>query len=317
MQRFLLRRTIFAFISLLGATAIVFGLSRLQGDPLLLYATPGYGLSPQQEEALTKKLRLDEPLAIQYLHWVGGILRGDLGRSILDNRPVTTTLSAKWGNTIQLSIAGMIVALLLGIPLGVLSAVKRGSVWDYFGRTFALFGMATPVFWVGLMAIFLFSVRLDWLPSGTKYTYDTFPLSWDNIKHFIMPSFFLGWGPAAGLLRITRSSMLDTLDSEFIKLARAKGVSYNRVIWKHALRNATIPPLTVIGLMMAGFITGTVVIETVFSWPGIGALAVQAVFNNDFPLMTGIVMIFVAIYLVINLISDLLYVVVDPRIRIE
>ena len=317
MQRFLLRRAIFSLISILGATAIVFGLSRLQGDPLLLYATPGYGLSAAQEEAITERLRLDEPLVVQYLYWLGGLAKGDLGRSLLDNRPVLTTLSAKWGNTLQLALAGMVVALVMGIPLGVLSAVKRGSMWDYFGRTFALFGMATPVFWVGLMAIFFFSVRLGWLPVGTKYSYDTFLFSWDNIKHFIMPAFFLGWGPAAGLLRITRSAMLDTLDSEYIKLARAKGVGRNRVIWKHALRNAAIPPLTVIGLMMAGFITGTVVIESVFSWPGIGALAVQAVFNNDFPLMTGIVLIFVGIYLLINLVSDLLYVLIDPRIRIN
>jgi peptide/nickel transport system permease protein len=317
MQRFLLRRLIFTVLSLIGATAIVFGLSRLQGDPLLLYATPGYGLSPAQQQALTEKLRLDKPLAVQYLYWLGDILQGDFGDSLLDRRPVTTTLSAKWGNTFQLAIAGMLVAVLIGVPLGVLSAVKRGSYMDYFGRTFALFGLATPAFWVGIMAIYLFSVKWQVLPAGTKYTYETFPLAWDNVKHFIMPAFFLGWGPAAGLLRITRSAMLDTLDSEFIKLARAKGVSYNKVIWKHALKNAAIPPLTVISLMMAGFITGTVVIEQVFAWPGIGNLAVQAVFNNDYPLMTGIVLIFVAIYMVVNFAADMLYAVIDPRIRYD
>ena len=188
-----MRRFIFTLISLIGATSIVFGLSRLQGDPLLLYATPGYGLSAAQEKALTEKLRLDKPLAVQYLYWLGGIVRGDFGRSLLDNRPVTKTLSAKWGNTMQLALAGFLVAVLIGIPLGVLSAVKRGSVWDYFGRTFALFGLATPVFWVGLMAISVFAVQLELLPVGTKYTYETFPLAWANIQHFIMPAFFLGW----------------------------------------------------------------------------------------------------------------------------
>lgn len=303
------------FLSFMGATAIVFAMSRMTGDPLLLYATPGYGLTPQQEAALTARLGLDKPLVVQYFVWLGRVFRGDLGETLLDKRAVTSIIEEKWGNSIQLGMAAWILSVAIGIPLGILSAVRRGTVWDMFGRGFAVFGTATPSFWIGLMLIYLFAVELDWLPSGTKYGYGGFPLAWSNIRHFILPAVVLGWGPAAGFARITRSAMLDVLDSEFIKLARAKGVTSRSVIWKHALKNAAIPPLTLMAVTMAGFITGTVVVEQVFAWPGLGATAVQAVFNNDFALLTGIVLIFVIIFGIANLIADLMYGFLDPRIR--
>lgn len=294
---------------------MVFAMSRMAGDPLLLYATPGYGLTPAQEAAITERLGLDKPLAVQYFVWLGRVFRGDLGETLLDKRNVTAVIGEKWGNSVQLGIAAWILSVAIGVPLGILSAVKRGTFWDYFGRAFAVLGTATPAFWIGLMLIYVFAVELDWLPSGTKYSYGGFPLAWSNIKHFILPSIVLGWGPAAGFTRITRSAMLDVLDSEFIKLARAKGVTNRVVIWKHALKNAAIPPLTLIAVTMAGFITGTVVVEQVFSWPGLGQTAVQAVFNNDFALLTGIVLIFVIIFGIANLVADLAYGFLDPRIR--
>lgn len=302
-------------LSIVGATAIVFALSRMAGDPLNLYATSGYGLSAAQETALRKELRLDKPLVVQYVSWLGRVMKGDFGRTLVSKRPVKAIIGEKIGNSLQLGLAAWILAVGIGVPLGVLSAVKRASFWDYFGRTFALLGTATPGFWIGLMMIYLFAVTLDWLPSGTKYGYEAFPLSWDNIKHFLMPAFVLGWGPAAGFLRITRSAMLEILDSEFVKFARSKGVSSSSVIWRHALRNALIPPLTLIALTMAGFITGTVVVEQVFSWPGLGATAVQAVFNNDFALLTGIVLIFVVIFAAANFLADIGYAYLDPRIK--
>ncbi len=187
--------------------------------------------------------------------------------------------------------------------------MKRGSIWDYFGRGFALFGQALPVFWVGIMLILIFSVQLRWLPTGTLGE------SGNSVKHFILPTITLGWIAAASYLRLVRSAMLEILDSEFIKLARAKGVSNFKVIWKHAFRNALIAPLTFSSLLLTAFITGAVVTESIFSIPGLGRLAVGAIFDNDFPVMVGVVLVFTFMYVTLNFLTDLLYAMIDPRIR--
>jgi peptide/nickel transport system permease protein len=316
MQRFILRRFFFMFFSLLAATIVVFGLSRATGDPLLLYAKPGgYGMSPEQIEALTKKLGLDKPLVAQYFIWLGRILRADFGKTILDERPVLSVIRLKIFNTMRLALGSWIWAVAISLPLGVLSAVRRGTVWDYIGRAFAVFGMSVPAFWVGLMGIFVFSVQLGWFPSGSVDPTGAFPLSWTNIKYYIMPALIMGWYPAAALLRLTRSAMLEILDSEFIKFARAKGVREWFVVWKHAFRNAVIPPITMMALMMAQFIIGSIVIEQVFAWPGMGRLAVDAIFNNDFPLLTGCVLLFACMFVLVNFLADVAYAYLDPRIR--
>ncbi|MCH8897605.1 MAG: ABC transporter permease [Chloroflexi bacterium] len=237
-------------------------------------------------------------------------VRGDLGESMLDRKPVTEILLDAVGPTMQLAAFGWIFATVLGVPLGVLSAVKRGSVWDYLGRGVALMGQTLPVFWVGIMGILIFSVQLGWLPTGAKP--DEF-----SLKHFITPAITLGWFSAAGYLRLTRSAMLDVMDSEYIKLARAKGVNATAVIWRHAFRNAIIAPLTFSSLVLAGFITGAIVTETVFSWPGLGRLAFTAVDDNDFPLMVGLMLLFTFMFLIVNLLTDILYADVDPRIRYD
>ena len=187
-----------------------------------------------------------------------------------------------------------------------MSAIKRGSLWDYVGRSWALIGQALPPYWLGVMLVLLFAVMLNWLPSGRK----------GDWSHYVLPTVTLGWGAASGMLRLTRSAMLEVLDSEYIKFARAKGVGMNWIIWKHALKNAVIAPLTYSGLLLAGFLTGTVITETVFSWPGLGRLAVTAVFNNDFPVLTGVVLLVTVVYLTVNLLTDVLYAVIDPRIRL-
>ncbi len=303
-------------LSILAATAIVFGLSRAAGDPLLLYAKPGgYGVTPEQEEALKKKLRLDRPLVVQYLLWLTDLARGDFGRTLLAEQKVTKVVGEKMGATIQLGIVSWALATLMGVPLGILSATSRGSIWDYLGRGYALLGQSLPTFWLGLMLILVFSARFDILPFGTRGTGEAFPLSWSNIRYFILPSFAIGWGSAAVYLRLTRSAMLEVIDSEFIKLARAKGVARSTIIWKHGFRNALIPPLTVSTLIIAGSITGSVVIETVFSWPGLGRLAVQAVQDNDFPILTAVVLFFAFVFVTVNFITDVLYALIDPRIR--
>jgi len=303
-------------LSAIAATIVVFGISRAAGDPLLLYAKPGgYGVSPEQIETLEKKLGLDRPLTVQYVMWLSRVMRGDLGRTLLTETPVSKVVGQKIAATFQLGFAAWVLATVVGIPLGVISAVNRGSPLDYVARIFALLGQAVPSFWLGIMSILLFAVLLGWLPVGTKGLEEGFPLSWTNLKYFVLPSITLGWGAAAGYLRITRSAMLEVLDSEYIRLARAKGVSHRRAIWKHAFKNALLPPLTVSSLLLAGFITGSVVTEQVFAWPGLGRLAVRAVQDNDFPIMTACALIFVGIFVILNFVTDILYAIVDPRIR--
>ena len=309
MGAFLIRRLAFVLIALLGATAVVFGLSRMAGDPVLLYAKPaGYG-SEDYLDNLRKKLGTDRPLVIQYLRWVGQLAQGDLGRTLLAERPVIDVIQEKIWNTFQLAFAGWAFATIIGVPLGVLSAVKRGTYWDYVGRSIALFGQALPAFWVGVMLVLVFAVYWEIFPAAFKG--DGF-----SPKHFILPTITIGWGAAAGYLRITRSAMLEVLDSEFVKLARAKGAGSRSVIWKHAFKNALIPPLTLSALLLAGLMNGAVVAEVVFAWPGLGRVAlVEAVNNNDFPLLTGAVFIFTIIYLIMNFVADVLYAWADPRIR--
>lgn len=316
MKAFVTRRFLYMILSVLAATVIVFGLSRMVGDPRLLYAKPGgYGITEEQFEAIGVKPGLDRPLVVQYGMWLGKILKGDLGRTLVNERPVTKVIGEKIGNTLQLGLVAWILASVIGIPLGVLSATRRGSALDYLGRSFALIGQALPAFWLGIIFILIFGAYLGWLPSGTRGFHEGFPLAWGNVKFFVLPAITLALGAAAGYLRITRSAMLEVLDSEYVKLARAKGISGRAVIWKHAFRNALIPPLTVSSLLLVSLLTGVIVVETVFSWPGLGNLAVQAVDNNDFPVLTAAVLIFAVLWVVMNFMTDLAYAFIDPRIR--
>jgi peptide/nickel transport system permease protein len=257
-------------------------------------------------------------VVVQYLSWLGKALTGDFGESFGQQRPVRMVIGGKIGATLRLALGAWLFAIGVGVPMGVLAAVRRATVWDYLGRGFALFGQALPVFWTGIMSILIFSVMLDWLPAGTRGDYRGFPLAWENVKYHILPSLVLGWPAAAGIMRLTRSAMLEVLDSEYVKFARAKGVSEFTVIWKHALKNSLIPPLTAAMLLLAGYLNGAVITETIFSWPGIGWLALKrAVYDNDFPLLLGCVFVFVGIYLFFSFLADILYAFVDPRIRYQ
>ncbi len=279
------------------------------GDPTVLFLPEeGYGLDAAELEKARKRLHLDKPVPLQYAFWVGDLLQGDLGQDLGDRHPISTKLRDKLPPTLRLGFAGYILATLIGIPLGVLSAVKRGSVWDMVGRIFALLGQSLPAFWIAILAILIFAVWLEWLPAGTQG--EGF-----SIKHYILPTLTLAWLPAAGYLRLMRSSMLEVLDSEYVKLARAKGVAVNSVIWKHAFKNALIAPLTLSGLILAGFITGSVSIEVVFGWPGIARLAVEAIQTNNLTTLSVITLIFTLIYVVLNFAVDIIYGAIDPRIR--
>ena len=288
---------------------LVFGLSRFLGDPrYLLLGEAGYGISQESWEEMGRELHLDDPVPVQFAYWAGNVLKGNLGKDLEDNRKVLPKLLQKFGPTIKLGIAAWILATIVGIPLGVLSAVKRATPWDYLGRGIALIGQALPQFWIGILAILIFTVKLNWLPAGGMG--EGFA-----IRNFIMPTITLAWLPAASYLRFTRSAMLEVMDSEFVKLARTKGVGSRMVIWKHAFRNAALVPLTATALVLAGFITGAILVEAVFAWPGIGFYAVQAVQTNNINVLVPIVLIFTVIFIMANFVVDILYLFLDPRIR--
>ncbi len=288
---------------LFAITIFIFGLSRAAGDPRLLYLNEY--MTKEQWDELGREMGLDRPLVVQYFTWLKGALRGDLGKSLRDQRDALQLVLDNAPATLQLAAGSLVFTLITAIPLGVLSAVKRGSILDYAGRLFALIGQSAPGFWLGIVFIIIFAVELDWLPTGRR----------GGISHYILPSVTLGWYPTAGLLRLIRSSMLQVLDSEYLKLARAKGVSSTMVIWKHAFRNALIAPLTYASLLLAALVTGAVVTETVFAWPGLGRLGVSAVNNNDFPVIVAVVLFATMIYVATNLVVDVLYAYIDPRIR--
>ena len=302
MKRFLAKRLIASIVIMWFATAVVFGLSRAAGDPTFLFIS-----EYTTDEVIAewrKEFGLDRPYPIQYLSWLGTAIRGDFGASLNEARPAIDVVVQRLPATLQLAAVSFVFAIAIGIPIGVLSAVKRGSWWDLGGRVFALIGQATPNFWMGIMLVLLFSVQFELLPTSGR----------GGIDHYVLPAITLGSGSAAGLVRLTRSAMLEMLDSEFVKFARSKGVPAHTVVWKHAFRNSLIVPVTYAGLILAAFTTGTVVVETVFGWPGIGRLAVTAINDNDFPVMSATVLLFTLMYLVVNFIVDISYALIDPRI---
>jgi len=304
-QRYLLRRVLQGFGTLLIISLIVFLLARLSGDPLNIMLSEE--ASKEDYAVAAKHWGLDRPLTEQYLTFLGNALRGDLGQSIRLRRPALELVWERLPATLQLAGAAIFVSLVIAIPIGVLSAVKRDTPLDYIGKIIALIGQSMPSFWLGIVLIWIFAVTLGWLPaSGTG-----------SFQHFILPAVALGWYQVAAVMRLVRSAMLDVLDSEYVKLARIKGVAERGVVWKHCLRNAAIPPLTYIGFIVAVLLTGSIVIETVFAWPGIGLLAIDAVRCRDFPVVQTVVLLYAAKYVIINLLVDVAYVYVDPRIRFQ
>jgi peptide/nickel transport system permease protein len=305
MRRFVTKRLGYAVLSLFLLSLTIFLLVRVTGDPAALMAEPG--ASAEQLAAIRKNLGLDRPLWIQYGSFMANFLTGDLGHSFYYNAPVLDLYAARLPYSLLLAAVAMAFSLLIGIPSGILAAVRVGTVWDGAGKVFALLGLSMPSFWIGLVMILFFSVYLGWLPSSGAGT----PL------HVIMPAFALGWYFAAAHMRLTRSSMLDVLGSEYVKLARLKGLPESLVVAKHAFKNALIPVITLAGINLVIMINVAVVVETVFAWPGIGRLLYEGISFRDFPLVQGIVLLGGSMIVVVNLLVDILYAVVDPRIRLE
>ena len=304
MQRYIVRRLLQAVITLFFVSVIVFILGRLTGDPVALLLTEYSTL--EDKELLTKQLGLDKPLPEQYAIFVGNALRGDLGRSIRGERaPAVELILERLPATVKLAAIAVLVSFLIGLPLGVITAVKKGSFLDTILRTLALLGQAAPVFWLGIVAMYVFSVQLGWLPTS----------GYGEPKQFVLPVFAMSCFMVAAFLRLTRSGMSEALDSEYVKLARIKGLSETIVIWKHALRNSLIPVITYMGTIFGRMVTGTVVVETIFAWPGIGRLAFESVMLRDFPVLQAVVLFMAAAFLSINLVVDVLYAYIDPRIR--
>jgi len=305
MKRFIVKRLGYAVLSLLLLSLTIFLLVRLTGDPSVLLVEPG--ASKDDLAAVRLQLGLDRPIWVQYGQFMSSLARGDLGHSFYYRTPVLELYLSRLPHSLMLAVAAMAFSLLVGIPSGILAAVRVNRWWDSAGKIFALLGLSLPSFWVGLVMILFFSVYLGWLPSSGSGT----------ALHVIMPAFALGWYFAAAHMRLTRSAMLEVLGSEYVKLARLKGLPEALVIGKHAFKNALIPVLTLAGINLVIMVNVAVVVETVFAWPGVGRLLFEGISFRDFPVVQATVLIGGAMIVVVNFFVDVLYAVIDPRIRYE
>lgn len=303
MQRYILRRGGQAAVALVILSVLIFLLVRLTGDPTLLLLPED--ATQQDIVRLRQALGLDKSWPVQYWLFVTNALRGDFGRSIKGQVPVGELLKERLPYSIRLGAASLLVTLVIALPLGVLAAVNKGSPLDTVAQVVAVLGQSMPMFWVGIVLIQVFAVHLRLLPSGGT----------GSLAHYVLPAFTLGWWLVAGIMRLLRSSLIEVLDSEFVKLARIKGLSEDRVVWKHALRNALIPVVTLGGIYMAILITAAILVETVFAWPGVGRLVYESIVFRDFPVVQAVVLMTAGFVIVTSLVVDILYAYLDPRIR--
>jgi len=316
MLQYIIRRMLTVIPVLLVMSVLIFSLVHLApGDPVLviLGSSEQANLDPAMIQAVREELNLDAPLHVQYFRFLRGVLHADFGRSFQLRKPVLEIILSRMPATIQLTIACTLISLILSLPLGIVSAIRRNSLIDHFSMTFAVIGLSIPNFWFGLILILFFAVELGWLPSfGIGY--------WDEglgsvLSHLILPSLTLGLSMMAMVTRMTRSTLLEVINEEYIRTARAKGLAEGRVIYKHALRNALIPVITVVGMQFGTLLGGAVITETIFAWPGIGRLMINAILRRDFPMVQGLTLIFTAAFVFVNLLVDITYSFLDSRIR--
>jgi peptide/nickel transport system permease protein len=337
MRDYILRRLILVPPLLLGVTLVAFVLSHsVPADPVAAHLGQSAMLDPQIVAAFKREWGLDRPLHEQYIAYLDNLRQGKMGRSIVSKRPVEEDLAQYLPNTVLLATAAILFAIVLGVPLGVISAVKRNALIDHLARAVALIGVSMPVFWLALVSLFIFYYRLDWMPgpgmldnrfvappSVTRFLpidallAGDMAVFWNAMHHLVLPSLVLSSFSVGLIARVTRSSMLEILSQDYMRTARAKGLIERGVVLRHALRNALIPTITVIGLAYGNQLGGAVLTETIFSWPGIGRYAYQAASSLDFPAIMGVTMLIAAIYIGVNLIVDILYGVLDPRIRVS
>lgn len=308
-----LRRLVLTIPVLLGASAIVFFLIYLvPGSPEAVLGGPD--ASAEDLAAIRERLQLDRPVYVQYVSYLGNVIQGDLGQSYYYKRSVTSLMVDALPATFELAVVAFCLSLVIAIPLGVFAAVKRNSWLDHISMTISVIGVSIPVFWLAIMLIYLFAVKLNWLPASGRGG----PLwTWDGLSHILLPAISLSAMTMASVSRLTRSSMLEILHDDYIRTARAKGLGERAVLLSHALRSALIPVITIIGLQIAGLLSGSFITEIVFAWPGIGRLSVDAMFRRDYPLVQGTLLLVVVIFILVNLLVDILYSLIDPRIRLR
>lgn len=317
MRRFLLNRLLHTIPVLLGVSLVAFFVLRLApGDPVLLI-TQG-DATPEEIEAIRRNLGLDQSIFVQYFAWLGNVVTGDLGRSLYTAQPVLSELLDRFPNTLILAFSAILLAIVFGMPLGILAATRRGTAFDSSSMVVSVMGWSMPNFWLGLMLIVVFGVWLRWLPTGGMYDIMAMePRFSDLLAHLILPTLTLATAHMAYVARFTRSSLLEVLSQDYIRTARAKGLPGWLVVFRHALRNSLIPIISVLGVTVGNLLGGAVIVESVFSWPGIGSLMVQSIMNRDFPVVQGTMLFAAVVFIFVNLIADLLYAVVDPRIRYD
>jgi peptide/nickel transport system permease protein len=303
MNRYVIKRLFHSSIVILGISTIVFIITHLTGDPTNLLLPPEAGEA--QRKLLWEQLGLGRPLYIQFLEFLKNMLRGDFGQSFRHQMPAMPLILSALPATIKLTMAAMTITIVVAIPVGIISATRPGSLYDRAGMFLALLGQSMPVYWAGLMMILLFAVKLGWLPST----------SGAGFKSIILPACSLGMFSTAAIARFTRSSMLNVLDADYVTTARIKGLSEYSVVLKHAFKNAAIPVITMTSLQMGRMLAGAVIVETIFSWPGLGRMAVQAIYNRDYPVVQAAVFVASVIFVLINLLVDILYTYIDPRIK--
>jgi ABC-type dipeptide/oligopeptide/nickel transport system permease component len=304
MRQFILLRILYSIVTLFILSLTIFTIVRLTGDPALLMAEPG--ARPEDLARVRQQWGLDRPWPVQFMSFMQNVVTGELGKSFNYRLPVSELYLQRLPNSLQLALVATVISLLVGIPAGIISAVRVNSLWDNLGKIVALLGLSIPGFWLGLVLILVFSVWLRWLPtSGTG--------DW---RHLIMPAIALGWYFSASMLRLTRSSMLEVMRSEYIKLARLKGLPETVVIAMHAFKNALIPVFTLAGVNLVVMVNAAVIIEVIFAWPGIGRLLYEGIFQRDFPLVQGVVVMAGFMIIGVNLLVDVLYAFIDPRIRL-
>ncbi len=312
MTAWLIRRIATILPTLLFVTMLIFGLQQLMpGDPAAVLA--GEEQDPEVIAYLRERMHLDQPLPVRYAYWLGGVLQGDLGESIRSQEPVLALILQKLPVTLELAALAMVIALGIGIPAGIVSAVKQGSVWDWLANVLALAGLSMPNFWLGILLILLFSVSLGWLPASGHVGLWEDPIG--NLRTMLMPAFVLGSGIAAVFMRHMRSAMLQVMSADYVRTARAKGLANRTVVMRHALRNALTPVITLGALEFGTLLSGAVLTEQVFSIPGFGKLIVDAVFNRDYAVVQGVVLVTGTAYIALNLLADIAYVLVNPRLR--
>lgn len=305
MAQYILRRLFLSVFVVAGVTIVVFMVVRLSGDPTALMISSD--ASAEDVAELRKQMGFDRPVLVQFWEFLTGVVRGDFGDSLRYREPAFGLVVERLSATVQLTVASLLIAVIVALPAGIVSAVKRNTVWDRLAMFLAMFGQSMPVFWFGILLILIVSVQLQWLPSSGS----------GDIRHLILPALTLGLYSTARITRLVRSEMLETISQDYVRTARAKGLRERGVLYRHALRNALIPVVTVIGIEAGGMLGGAVITETVFAWPGIGQLAVRSIFNRDYPTIQAIVFTIACLFVLINLVVDVLYAFLDPRVKLS